>query len=84
MFHFFPEYEVGQLITTWEWSTIILKILNITSVPYHLSQTCARVKCTASDIRYGIGYGYRCQAVATVKCLFPDRSHGITYDKFFQ
>ena len=57
MFYFFPEYEIGQSITTWEWSTtIILKILNITSVPYHLSQAATTVKCTDSDRSYGIGY----------------------------
>ena len=84
MFHFFPEYEVGQLITTWEWSTIILKILNITSVPYHRFQAAAPGKCLFPDSCYGVGYGYRFQAAALGKCLFPDSCYGVAYCHRFQ
>ena len=86
MFHLFPEYEIGQLITIWEYRIIIyiLKILSITSVPYHLLQAGATVKCLVPDSRHGIGYGYLSQAGAFIKCPHPDSCYGITYDKFFQ
>ena len=84
MFHLFPEYKIGQSITTWEWATIILKILSITSVPYYLSQSGARVKCPVSDSRHGITYCHLLQAGATGKSKFPDSRHGITYCHLLQ
>ena len=57
MFHLFPEYEIGQSITIWEWSTTRrLKILNITSVPCYCCQTAAIGECTVSNSRHGITY----------------------------
>ena len=55
MFHLVPEYELGQILTIWEWG-IILKTISITSIPYHLFQSGATGKSIAPDSRHGITY----------------------------